>query len=83
MRRLRVWDSSSGIEMLVGWTQAAEVYDLLFFETEWYRETISFHPLIRQAFGINSNIYHELPPKLDENGERVRCLPCANAFSPS
>lgn len=48
-----------------------EVYTLLFFETEWYRETISFHPLIHQAFGINSNIYHKLPPKLDEHGDRV------------
>lgn len=43
---------------------ATEVYDLLFFETEWYRETISFHPMIRQAFGINSNIYHGIPHQL-------------------
>ena len=48
-----------------------EVYDLLFFETEWYRETIAFHPLIQQAFGINSNIYHKLPPRLDEHGDRI------------
>jgi hypothetical protein len=26
-----------------------EVYNLLFFETEWYRDTISFHPLIHQV----------------------------------
>jgi hypothetical protein len=24
-----------------------------------------------QAFGINGNIYHKLPPKLDESGSRV------------
>ena len=49
----------------------SEVYDLLFFETEWYREQISFHPLIQQAFGINANIYHKLPPKRDADGARV------------
>ena len=26
-----------------------EVYDLLFYETEWYRDQISFHPLIQQV----------------------------------
>jgi len=50
---------------------AAEVYDLLFYETEWYAEQVAFHPRARQAFGINTNIYHELPPRLDAAGERV------------
>lgn len=37
---------------------ASEIYDLLFYETDWYRDQISFHPMTRQAFGINTNIYH-------------------------
>lgn len=48
-----------------------DVYDLLFFETEWYRETIAFHPLIQQAFGINGNIYHKLRPRVDGRGQPV------------
>jgi hypothetical protein len=37
---------------------AADVYDILFYETEWYKDEIAFHPMTRQAFGINLNIYH-------------------------
>ena len=37
-----------------------EVYNLLFFETEWYRDTISFHPLIHQARSERENNAIEL-----------------------
>ena len=37
-----------------------EVYTLLFFETEWYRDTISFHPLIHQARSERENNAIEL-----------------------
>lgn len=39
----------------------AKVYDILFYETEWYRDTIKHHPNIRQAFGINTNIFYPKP----------------------
>ena len=29
------------------------------------------YPHLVQAFGINGNIYHKLPPKLDESGKRL------------
>jgi len=32
-------------------------YDVLFFETEWYRPMIESHPNIVHAFGVNTNIY--------------------------
>lgn len=32
-------------------------YDVLFYETKWYRPQIKFHPNIVQAFGINTDIY--------------------------
>ena len=35
-----------------------EVYDVLFYETEWYRPEIAHHKMIRHAFGINTNIYY-------------------------
>jgi len=42
----------------------AEIYDILFYETEWYRPVIEHHPRKRRAFGINTNIYKRgpLPP---------------------
>jgi hypothetical protein len=42
----------------------AEIYDVLFYETEWYRPVINHHPRKRRAFGINTNIYKRgpLPP---------------------
>lgn len=33
-------------------------YDVLFYETEWYKPFIQSHPNIVHAFGINSNIYN-------------------------
>jgi len=44
------------------------VYDLLFFETEWYRETIAFHPLIHQAihsfsFSLFFSIFSGMVPR--------------------
>lgn len=32
-------------------------YDVLFYETKWYRPQIEFHPNIIQAFGINTDIF--------------------------
>lgn len=32
-------------------------YDVLFYETKWYRPQINFHPNIVQAFGVNTDIY--------------------------
>ena len=32
-------------------------YDVLFYETEWYRDMIADHPNIIRAFGINSDIF--------------------------
>lgn len=37
----------------------ANNYDVLFYETKWYRPQISFHKNIVQAFGINSDIYNK------------------------
>lgn len=35
-------------------------YDVLWFETEWYRKLISFHPNKFLAFGINSDVFKPL-----------------------
>lgn len=35
----------------------ANRYDVLFYETKWYRPQIDFHKNIVQAFGINSDIF--------------------------
>ena len=32
-------------------------YDVLFYETEWYRPTIEHHPNIIHAFGVNTKIF--------------------------
>lgn len=37
--------------------EGEEKYDVLFYETEWYKEQIKSHPNIVHAFGINSDIY--------------------------
>ncbi len=37
----------------------ANTYDVLFYETKWYRPQINFHKNIVQAFGVNTNIYFE------------------------
>lgn len=34
-----------------------EMYDVLFYETDWYRPTIETHPNIVKAFGVNTDIY--------------------------
>lgn len=36
-------------------------YNILFYETEWYRPQISNHPRIMHAFGINTKIYTPWP----------------------
>jgi len=33
-----------------------QFYDVLFYETEWYRPQIESHPLIVHAFGVNTDI---------------------------
>lgn len=35
----------------------SEFYDVLFYETQWYREQIKHHPHIVHAFGINGSLY--------------------------
>lgn len=35
-------------------------YDVLFYETKWYREKIKYHPNIIHAFGIDTNVYKNL-----------------------
>lgn len=37
----------------------ANKYDVLFYETKWYRPQINFHPNIVHAFGINADIFNE------------------------
>jgi len=37
--------------------EGADSYDVLFYETEWYRDQIKHHPRIIHAFGINAGIY--------------------------
>lgn len=39
----------------------ADNYDVLFYETKWYRPQINFHKNIVHAFGINSDIYNSEP----------------------
>lgn len=36
---------------------STDQWDVLFFETKWYRPQINFHQNIVQAFGINSDIF--------------------------
>lgn len=38
--------------------EGADNYDVLFYETKWYRPQINFHKNIVHAFGINSDIYN-------------------------
>lgn len=35
-------------------------YDVLFYETKWYREMIKFHPNIIHAFGVSRDVYKNL-----------------------
>ena len=37
----------------------ADKYDVLFYETKWYRPQINFHKNIVHAFGINSDIFNQ------------------------
>lgn len=37
-------------------------YNVLFYETNWYRPTINQHHNIRHAFGINEEIFHPSEP---------------------
>lgn len=37
----------------------ADNYDVLFYETKWYRPQISFHKNIVHAFGVNTDIYNQ------------------------
>lgn len=38
----------------------ADSYDVLFYETKWYRPEISFHKNIVHAFGVNTDIYNNI-----------------------
>jgi len=40
----------------------ANSYDVLFYETKWYRSQISWHPHIVHAFGVNTDLYS--PPTI-------------------
>ncbi len=35
-----------------------DTYDVLFYETNWYKPQVEWHPNIRRAFGINDNIFY-------------------------
>lgn len=35
-----------------------ENYDVLFYETEWYKPQIEVHPNLVHAFGVNTDIFH-------------------------
>ncbi|PWT73678.1 MAG: hypothetical protein C5B59_12860 [Bacteroidetes bacterium] len=37
----------------------ANAYDVLFYETKWYRPQINFHKHIVHAFGINSDLFNQ------------------------
>lgn len=39
-------------------------YDVLFYETAWYRPTIDFHPRIIKAFGVNTDIFRPVKSEL-------------------
>ena len=51
-----------------------DIYDILFYETEWYRPAIQHHPRTRRAFGINTNIY-KLGPRPSAEKRFFCCLP--------
>ena len=49
--------------------KAAWKYDVVWYQTAWYKEYVNFHPNIYRAFGINSDIFYlafglEHPTKL-------------------
>jgi len=45
--------------------QTSVGYDVLFYETEWYYPSITFHPNTVRAFGVNTNIYNHMEaPKI-------------------
>lgn len=39
-------------------------YDVLFYETDWYKQFVEDHPNARKAFGVNTKIYY--PMKTDK-----------------
>lgn len=42
-------------------------YDVLFYETEWYKPQIEVHPRAIHAFGINSDIFHYVGEIVNEH----------------
>lgn len=40
-------------------------YDVLFYETKWYRPQIDFHPNIIQAFGYNAGVFQDIEIERD------------------
>ena len=46
--------------------EGANQYDVLFYETKWYRPQIDFHRNIVHAFGVNTDIYHQRHNKTDK-----------------
>lgn len=58
---LKVWlkDTPKGLCIAGNATppDGANNYDILFYETKWYRSQIDFHPNIVQAFGVNTDIF--------------------------
>lgn len=53
--------------------EGVEKYDVLFYETQWYREQIKSHPNSFHAFGINGDIY-----KLDSISRYAESYPLWN-----
>ncbi len=40
-------------------------YDVLFYETKWFRDKIKFHPNIVHAFGIDTSVYYNMNVERD------------------
>lgn len=40
-------------------------YDVLFYETKWFRDKIKFHPNIVHAFGIDTSVYYDMNVERD------------------
>ena len=41
-------------------------YDVLFYETKWYRPQIDFHKNITHAFGVNTDVFKVIPAIKEE-----------------
>lgn len=54
--------------------ETALKYEVLFYETSWYRPQIDFHPKIVKAFGVNTDIFRPVKSELLFNYIGAGCL---------